>query len=373
MARIITSINNKGGVGKTSSCTTIGSLLGILGYRCLIVDNDFQSNATATFLNENDNIAGTVRDLFVTENITRKDVEECILHTSYKNVDLIPACPEHVDTDEYLYSLPKEEVYTKLKKALQHIQDDYDYIMIDTHPDLYGVTKNALCCSDYVMTPVGADGYSFQGTAPITNSILKISDELNPGLSFLGAFMTSVDTRTSAYKNYYSFYESQLGDDFLHVAIRRDSSIAAVPSWLLPLPYLLGDRDFRSTSKWKGIYDYIDLMYDVGMISEDDYMVIRGIFEIADGKLLIELSNEPNVRIKSVHLAAGVRDDFQNEYVKENLPHYKDLVRTLNENESLKTAVKEGLITVMNEDRLIKLYTRKLKFPYVKIKSLKED
>lgn len=377
MAKIITMINNKGGIGKTSSCTTIGTILGILGYKCLIVDNDFQSNTTATLLTETDRIDGTIVDLFTMDEYDKASFEHSVIHTAYANVDLVPACPEHVDTNDFLHSLPKDQVNTKLKRALDLVQDDYDFIIIDTHPDLYATTKNALYSSDYVMTPVGADGYSFQGTAPIANFILNAASEAgadnNPDLVFLGAFITNAEVRTSLYKNYYSFYQEQLGEDFIPICIRRDSAIGAVPSWLIPLPYLLGYKDYRATAKWKGIYDYIDLMREIGMITEYDYVLARSIFEVADGNFLLNLKKvNGEVEISSVTLAKGVRDDFQNEYVAEHSYSYKNLVNEVNNNEDLRRDIKKGVITTMDEDRIIKIIPHGDKrTPYIKVKGLK--
>lgn len=381
MAKIITIINNKGGVGKTSSCTTIGTILGILGYKCLIVDNDFQSNTTATLLTENDTIEGTIIDLFTMSKYDKESFEHSVIHTVYTNVDLIPACPEHVATNDYLKSLPAGQTNKQLKKALDLVQDEYDFIIIDTHPDLYLSTTNALYCSNYVITPVGADGYSFQGTAPIANFILNAASETetgtdsNPDLVFLGAFITNAEVRTSLYKNYYRFYQEQLGEDFIPICIRRDSAVGAVPSWLIPLPYLLGYKEYRAVAKWKGIYDYIDLMREIGMITEYDYVLARSIFEVADGNFILNLKKaNGEVEISSVALAKGVRDDFQNKYAEEHSYNYKSLVNEVNNNEELRRDIKNGVITTMDEDRIIKIVPhedKNKKFPYIKVKELK--
>lgn len=373
--RVLTLINNKGGVGKTSSCTAIGSILGILGYNCLIVDNDFQTNATATFLTENNDIDLTVMDLFKMETYTKSEVERCIIHTDYQNVDLIPSCPEHVDTNEYLYSLPEKERYHHLANALQLVKDNYDYILIDTHPDLYPVTKNALCCSDYVMTPVGADGYSFQGTALLTNSILQISSDesMNPDLQFLGVFITGSKPRTNNFQDYQEFYENELGEDYIPVTIRDDASVSAVLSWGMPLPYLLTSKNYRSSAKrWKAIYDYIELIHEIGMIEDDDYVLARGIYEVIEGNLILDLKKiDGDITINSVYLAKGVRDDFQSKYTEENSFGYKELIRELNESENLRKALKKGIINITDPDRILKYmpYDHN-RSPYIKVKAL---
>lgn len=165
-----------------------------------------------------------------------------------------PSPSEHRDTDVYLYSQVGKRIVQKvLNKALRQIKDEYDFILIDTHPDANMVAQNALCASDYVLTPVRPDGYSYQGITPTTNEILKIAqdEDMNPNLNFLGVFITASNTKTGIYKTLRNFYQTEFGDDFIPVTIRQDSAVDAVTTYLSPLPYLLGGQDYRSMRNGK--------------------------------------------------------------------------------------------------------------------------
>lgn len=188
---IITIINQKGGVGKTSSCTLMATLLGLAGYQCLVIDNDSQANTTATLLPDIASVTKSIVDIFRMNTPTAEEVAACIYHTPYQGVNLIPSRPEHQRTDDYLYSLlGRKAIHKLLKRAIKQVEEHYDYILIDTHPDLGGSVQNALCCSDYVLIPVKPDGYSYQGVTPIINQVLDIAsdEDLNPDLELLGVF-----------------------------------------------------------------------------------------------------------------------------------------------------------------------------------------
>lgn len=372
--RVITLLNNKGGIGKTSSCTALATLLGIMGYKCLVIDNDFQSNATATMILD-EPINKTIVDFFKMNPDDHDNIKNCVIATRYKNVDIIPSQPEHEKTNELLYQVPEPDRYHFLGQVLESIKGNYDYILIDTHPDLYPATKNALCCSDYVITPAGADGYAYTGITLLVNSVYEISsnEELNPDLEFLGAFIAKSKPRTNNFQDYQDFYGNELGDAYIPVSVREDASVSAVLDWRMPLPYLLLSHDYRSSAKrWKAVYDYIELCREVGMIEDEDYLLARSIFEVVEGNLTLSLKKENGeVKIESLYLSKGVRDDFQSTYVEENSFAYKDLIREMNQREDLRRLLKDIIVEISDPDRILKYlpYDKKKK-PYIKVKNL---
>lgn len=346
----ITIINQKGGVGKTSTCTLMATLLGLTGYRCLVVDNDSQANTTATLLQDISHITKSIVDIFRLNTPTQQNVAECIYQTPYVGVDLIPARPEHEQTDTYLYSLlGRKAIHKLLGRALNAVEEQYDYILIDTHPDLGTTVQNALCCSDYVLTPVKPDGYSYQGITPITNRILDISsdEDMNPKLQFLGVFLTCAEPRTAAYRDYYDYYCENFGDDFIPVGIRLDRAVMSVCNFLMPLPYLLGSSEYQASGLWKAIYDYIELMRYTEIIDDSDYIILRGTFEILEKRLAIQIPTtayeHPYI---STILDATTKPEAAAPY--ENKPHLSrdKMIERLNSDQTIRNKIQACLLTV---------------------------
>ena len=376
----ISILNNKGGVGKTSSCTAIASILGMIGHSCLVIDNDFQANATMTFLSEEDasrEVKG-ITDLFRMRVFTEESVKECITHTPYPGVDIVASRPEHQGTESYLLANSREMVIHKqLRKAIRQVEDEYDFILIDTHPDLNVVAQNALCCSDYVLTPVSADGYSFQGLTPLTNGILQISqdEDLNPNLKLLGVFVTNNDMQASSYDQFCEFYRSELGDKFIPITIRQDAAIAAVTTYLCPLPSLLSGLDYRVKSTWKGVYDYIELLRQVELIDDVDYLVARSTMEIINRTMAIHIADmdAPLPTIDYVELtpkAAGrTNEKYRNPWAFE----YEDIVKALNETPELLEEVRKSILRVADPEYLLRFILPNQATTLVKASALQEE
>ena len=385
--KIITIMNNKGGVAKTTSCTTLATSLGLLGYHCLVIDNDAQANSTATLetIPETEEVlqySKTIVDVFDMEvPYTKEKVRECIVSTAYKNVDLIPSCPEHRGTNPELCTKAQTRpVHKRLAKAIRQIKDEYDYILIDTHPSLDLVEQNALCASDYVLIPMRPDGYSFQGSTPITNSILEFSldEDMNPNLKLLGAFLVAGDPRTEVFHKYYDFFKSQFGTAFIPCSIRSDSSASAVTTWLTPLPYLLAGNDYKATGKWKAIYDYMDLMRETDLITDDQYIAEKGAFGLLNGIIAVRVSSENGKNIYNEFIPNKYTKDIKSEFLSKfedaysNHPKFsfEDIIRVMNNNAEIKKTVGEILGALHCEDHFVKGFL----FPYDTDESnLKQD
>lgn len=378
---VITIINQKGGVGKTSTCTPMATLLGLAGYRCLVVDNDSQANTTSTLFPDISHITKSIVDIFHLNTPTQANVMECIYQTPYVGVDLIPARPEHERTDDYLYSLlGRKAIHKLLGRALKTVEEQYDYILIDTHPDLGTTVQNALCCSDYVLTPVKPDGYSYQGITPITNRILDISsdEDMNPKLQFLGVFLTCAEPRTGAYRDYYNYYAENFGDDFIPVGIRLDRAVMSVCNFLIPLPYLLGSSEYQASGSWKAIYDYIELIRYTDIIDDSDYIILRSTFEIMEKKLAIQIPAEAyNTPYISRVVDAAIKIEAVAPY--ENKPQLSrdEMLQQLNSSQPLRNCVQTCLLAVGSQSRNIRYCTEdetsSEKYSFVRISALKRS
>lgn len=378
---VITIINQKGGVGKTSTCTLMAALLGLADYRCLVVDNDSQANTTSTLLPDVTIVTKSIVDIFHLDAPTQANVEECIYKTPYKGVDLIPSRPEHEKTSDYLISLlGRKSIHKLLKRAIKQVEDRYDYILIDTHPDLGSAVQNALCCSDYVLIPVKPDAYSYQGVTPIINRIIDISsdEDLNPDLSLLGIFMTCAEPRSGASNEFFDYYKDTFGDDFIPISIRLDRNLGNACNYLIPAPYLLGIANFQLSGSWKSIYDYIELMRYTEIINDDDYAVLRVTYELLEKRLGICIPTDAydspyisqitwSTTIGSLSAPCG------------NDPHmnYEELLAHLNNSQELRDRVQACLVQVGSPSKNIRYRMEEdnanTKYSFVRLSALKRN
>ena len=178
--------NNKGGSGKSTSCSNVGAALAGMGKKVLLVDGDMQLNLSLSF--------------FLYYAIGHQsDLSDFIVHTKYENLDLVPSST--------LMSSVEYELFTKwqrefiLRKCLQKIKDSgvYDYILIDAPPTLGGWVMNILCASDYVLVPVEASPWGMFGLANMFDFLNEVR-EIAPALQVLGIVVTKADARKNYFK-----------------------------------------------------------------------------------------------------------------------------------------------------------------------------
>ena len=217
--------NNKGGSGKSTTCSNIGAAMARAGKKVLLIDGDMQLNLSLSFFSEDwvlDKAAGG-KNLY---NAVReqKDLTEFIVHTPYENLDLIPSST--------LMSSIEYELFTKwqrefiLKKCLQNIKDSgvYDYILIDAPPTLGGWVMNILCASDKVIIPVEASPWGMFGLANMFDFLNEVK-QIAPDLEAAGIVVTKVDMRKNYFKQtmetLHELEEIYVFDTF----IRVDSSV----------------------------------------------------------------------------------------------------------------------------------------------------
>lgn len=197
--KVICFANNKGGSGKSTTCSNVGCALAAAGKKVLMIDGDMQLNLSLSFFEEDqvlDFARGTQNLYYAVKG--QKDLQSYVVHTAYENLDLIPSST--------LMSSIEYELFTKwqrefiLKKALKNIKlsGEYDYILLDAPPTLGGWVMNLLCASDYLIIPVEASPWGLFGLANMFE-FLNTTQEMAPDLSLLGVVITKVDER----KNYF--------------------------------------------------------------------------------------------------------------------------------------------------------------------------
>ena len=189
MAKTIAFVNQKGGVGKTTSCVNLGSCLQAVGARVLVCDFDHQGNATSGFGVDKGAVFPTVYDVL----ISGAPVESAIVHTKYS--DVLPANKALAGASVEMIPMERREYL--LKEALAKVASQYDFILIDCPPSLELLTLNCLCAADTVLVPVQCEYYALEGLSDLLSTIRIVKGRLNPGIDLEGLLLTMYDGRTN--------------------------------------------------------------------------------------------------------------------------------------------------------------------------------
>ena len=217
--------NNKGGSGKSTTCSNLGAAIAQTGKKVLLVDGDMQLNLSLAFFSEDwvlEHAAGEKNLYYGIKK--QEDLTDYVVHTSYENLDLIPSST--------LMSSIEYELFTKwqrefiLRKCLQKIKESgmYDYILIDAPPTLGGWVMNILCASDTVIIPVEASPWGMFGLANMFEFLNEVR-QISPDLEIAGIAVTKVDTRKNYYKQTMETLHELEGIHVFEQIIRVDSSV----------------------------------------------------------------------------------------------------------------------------------------------------
>ena len=198
MGKIISMVNQKGGVGKTTTSINLVASLGILGKKALLVDLDPQGNATTGVGINKSNITKNIHDVLIDE----ASIEQVIIKTKFKNLYVIPATMNLAGVDIELLEKSKYQPGfargNQLKKSLDMVKDNFDYIIIDCPPSLGILTTNALTASDSVIIPVQCEFFALEGIMQLLNTISLAQKNLNSSLDIEGVLLTMLDSRTNS-------------------------------------------------------------------------------------------------------------------------------------------------------------------------------
>lgn len=219
--------NQKGGVGKTTSCVNLSASLAALQKRVLLIDLDPQGNATTGSGVDKSQLLASSNTLLLGETTW----EESILPSS-GGYDLIPTNHELTQAEVELLTLPQREYC--LKNILHALQDQYDYIMIDCPPSLNMLTVNALVASTGVLIPVQCEFYALEGLSALLNTIQHIQGSANPNLIIAGIIRTMFDGRSSLIQEVSAELLAHFSDQVFATLIPRNIRLAEAPSYGLP-------------------------------------------------------------------------------------------------------------------------------------------
>jgi len=249
MGKIIAITNQKGGVGKTTSTVNLGASLALLGNNVLLVDIDPQGNATSGVGVNKGDMDQCVYNLLVED----LEAEAVCVPTEVENLSIIPATIQLAGAEIELVPTISREV--KLKKSLEGIKDDYDYILIDCPPSLGLLTINALTSADSVLIPVQCEYYALEGLSQLLNTIRIVQKQLNKQLMIEGVLLTMLDARTNLGIQVIDEVKMYFQDKVYKSIIPRNVRLGEAPSHGKPITVY----DPRS----KGAEVYLELAKEV--------------------------------------------------------------------------------------------------------------
>lgn len=281
-AKTISILNNKGGVGKTTTANILACLLSTLNKRVLLVDCDESGNLSLSYHHyvedplsvldgmeppEKFNIA----ELFRFRYQTKEEVQKVIYSTKIAGVDIIPSSERHKHTPNHILQSQRNNNVI-LKKALQTIKNDYDFILLDNAPADNILTVNSMFASDYVLIPLCTENYSYRGLCKTLNNLNCIIEEYElHSLAFLGAFFTCVNPQTNIFKEMMKqcredFSRAGLQEKLFQTYIRSDTKINRINASF---------RSIRHYPESNALMDYASLLLETGLLEPPSAQTLK--------------------------------------------------------------------------------------------------
>lgn len=229
MGRIIAFANQKGGVGKTTTCVNMSVYMALMGKRVLMVDLDPQGNATSNLGFSKDKGINSIYKVITGE----KMISEAIYETKVKNLSILPSNLDLSGADVELVGMTSREKVVKGK--FSEIRDSYDYITIDCPPSLNLITVNAFTACDAVIIPIQCEFFALEGLSQLLNSIRIVKKKLNPDIEIDGVVLTMRDSRSNLGKQVAAEIEKFFKDSVFKTMIPRNVRLAEAPSYGEPI------------------------------------------------------------------------------------------------------------------------------------------
>lgn len=249
MAKTIAVVNQKGGVGKTTSTVNLAAAVASKGYRVLLADIDPQGNATS-------GVGINKRELKISSYdvlINSSDADEAILKTEFKNLWIMPASMNLAGAELEMVDMNRRE--SRLKAAFAPIKDDYDFIFLDCPPSLGLITLNALCCCDTVLVPIQCEYYALEGLSQLISTIRQVKRLYNPLIDMEGVLLTMFDGRLNLTNQVVGELKRFFPKKVYATVIPRNVKLSEAPSFGQPVMY------YDKRSRGAAAYDSLALEF----------------------------------------------------------------------------------------------------------------
>ena len=266
MGKVIALANQKGGVGKTTTAINLAASLAVLERTVLIVDADPQANATSGIGFDTKNIKTSLYECLV-DGVNPAGI---ILNSEIDGLDILPSSIDLVGAEIEMLNLPKREKV--LKKVIDQVRDNYDFVLIDCSPSLGLITVNSLTAADSVLIPVQCEYFALEGLGKLLNTIKIIQSRLNPDLEIEGFLLTMYDSRLRLSNQVVDEVKKHFQQMVFETIIQRNIKLGEAPSF--GKPAILYDADS------KGATSHLNLARE--MMQKNDKTLIKNAEKIIE-------------------------------------------------------------------------------------------